>query len=57
MKRVGGVAVGVASSEPGSGPGVVQPEKRARLVAAGADLIIPDYTRQEELVRWLWGEG
>ncbi|MCE9566306.1 MAG: HAD family hydrolase [Planctomycetes bacterium] len=55
VKRVGGVAVGVASSEPGSGWGVVQQEKRARLIAAGADLIVPDYSRQDELIRWLWG--
>ncbi len=57
VKRVGGVAVGVASSEPGSGWGVVQPEKRARLIAAGADLIVPDYGRQEELIHWLWAES
>ncbi|MBA4187377.1 MAG: haloacid dehalogenase [Planctomycetaceae bacterium] len=57
VKRVGGVAVGVASSEPGSGWGVVQPEKRARLIATGADLIVPDYSQQEGLIRWLWGEA
>lgn len=56
VKRVGGVAVGVASSEPGTGRGIVNAEKRARLIAAGADLIIPDYSEQEELVRWLWSE-
>jgi phosphoglycolate phosphatase-like HAD superfamily hydrolase len=55
VKRVGGVAVGVASSEHGSGPGVVNPEKRARLVAAGADVIIPDYTQQADLLGWLFG--
>jgi len=57
VKRAGGVAVGVASSEPGSGRGIVHAEKRAGLIAAGADLIIPDYSEQEELVRWLWGES
>jgi phosphoglycolate phosphatase-like HAD superfamily hydrolase len=57
VKRVGGVAVGVASSEHGSGPGVVNPEKRARLVAAGADVIVADYTQQAELLRWLMGKG
>jgi phosphoglycolate phosphatase len=57
VKRVGGVAVGVASSEHGSAPGTVNAEKRARLVAAGADLIVADYGGQEALVRWLWGEG
>lgn len=56
VKRVGGVAVAVASSEHGSGPGVVNAEKRTRLAAAGADVIIADYTHQAELVRWLWGE-
>lgn len=56
VKRAGGVAVGVASSEPGTGRGIVNAEKRARLIAAGADLIVPDYSEQEELVRWLWNE-
>jgi phosphoglycolate phosphatase-like HAD superfamily hydrolase len=56
VKKLGGVAVGVASSEHGSGPGVVNPEKRARLIAAGADLIVPDYTGHTELVGRLWGE-
>jgi len=55
IKGVGGVAVGVASLEPGSGRGIVNAEKRARLIAAGADLIVPDYTCHEELIEWLWG--
>lgn len=54
VKRVGGVAVGVASSEPGSGVGVVEQGKRERLIAAGADLIVADYAGQAELLRWLW---
>jgi phosphoglycolate phosphatase-like HAD superfamily hydrolase len=57
VKRAGGVAVGVASSPHGSGPGAVNAEKRARLVAAGADLIVADYTRQAELIAWLWKNG
>jgi len=57
VKRVGGVAVGVASSESGSGWGVVQPDKRARLIAVGADMIIPDYGEQAKLIPWLWGES
>lgn len=56
VKRVGGVAVAVASSEYGSGPGAVHAEKRERLAAAGADVIIPDYTAHAELIPWLWGE-
>jgi len=55
IKGVGGVAVGVASLEPGSGRGIMNAEKRARLIAAGADLIVPDYTCHEELIEWLWG--
>lgn len=54
VKAVGGVAVGVASAEPGQTG--VNPGKRARLAAAAADIIIPDYGEQEALVRWLWGE-
>ena len=57
VKRAGGVAVGVASSPHGSAPGLVDTGKRARLAAAGADLIVADYTRQAELVEWLWGDG
>ena len=56
VKCAGGVAIGVASSEPGTGKGIVNAEKRARLIAAGADLIIPDYSQQHDLVAWLWGE-
>lgn len=56
VKRVGGVAVGVASSEYGSGPGVVNTSKRATLISAGADVIIPDYSHQEELIPWLFSK-
>jgi phosphoglycolate phosphatase len=31
--------------------------KRDRLVRAGADVVIPDYRRQEELLRYLFAEG
>jgi phosphoglycolate phosphatase-like HAD superfamily hydrolase len=55
VKRVGGVMVGVASAEPGDSG--VHPGKRVRLAAAGADVIVPDYSCQEALLRWLWGEG
>jgi phosphoglycolate phosphatase-like HAD superfamily hydrolase len=54
VKGVGGVAIGVASLEQGIGRGIVNAEKRARLIAAGADLIIPDYTSHQELIDWLW---
>jgi len=55
VKKVGGVAVGVASSEHGAAPGAVNAEKRERLVEAGADLVVADYRGQETLIRWLWG--
>jgi phosphoglycolate phosphatase-like HAD superfamily hydrolase len=55
VKAAGGVAVGVASAEPGQSG--VNPDKRTRLAAAGADLIIPDYADQDGLIAWLWGEG
>jgi hypothetical protein len=30
--------------------------KRATLIAAGADVIVPDYERALDLLAWLWGE-
>jgi phosphoglycolate phosphatase len=54
VKRAGGVAVGVASSEQGTRG--VNAGKRDTLIAAGADLIIPDYEHAAELLAWLWGE-
>ncbi len=54
VKRAGGVAVGVASVEAGARG--VNAAKRETLVAAGADLIIPDYEHAPELLAWLWGE-
>lgn len=54
VKRAGGVAVGVASSE--AGVRGVHAGKRETLIAAGADVIIPDYEHAAELVAWLWGE-
>lgn len=54
VKRAGGVAVGVASVP--AGERGVHPGKRAALVAAGADLIVPDYERAPALLAWLWGE-
>jgi phosphoglycolate phosphatase len=54
VKRAGGVAVGVASVEAGARG--VNAAKRDKLVAAGADLIVPDYEHAPELLAWLWGE-
>ena len=55
VKRAGGVAVGVASVEAGARG--VNAAKRETLVAAGADLIVPDYEHAAELLAWLWGDS
>jgi phosphoglycolate phosphatase-like HAD superfamily hydrolase len=54
IKRVGGVAVAVASDEVNRRG--VNAWKRNRLIQAGADLIIPEYRRQERLLRYLLAE-
>jgi phosphoglycolate phosphatase len=54
VKRAGGVAVGVASVPAGARG--VHAGKRAALVAAGADLVVPDYEQAPTLLAWLWGE-
>lgn len=53
-KRVGGLAVGVASDE-------VRREgvdrwKRSRLIQAGADVVVPEFREQARLLRYLFGE-
>ena len=52
VRKVGGVAVGVASDE--ARRQGIDASKRKRLLEAGADIIIGDYRRQEELLRWLF---
>jgi phosphoglycolate phosphatase-like HAD superfamily hydrolase len=52
IKKVGGVAIGVASNE-ATREGV-DPWKRQRLIDAGADVIIPHYRRQSFLLDWLF---
>ena len=49
----GTVTVGAATDEAGSS-GKVDAWKRERLIAAGADLIVPDFAEAEELLRYLW---
>lgn len=53
-KAVGGIAVGVASNEETRNG--VEPRKRAVLIQAGADAIIPDYRARDELLAWLFGD-
>jgi len=54
-KSVAGVAVGVASDEVRRAG--VNPVKRARLIEAGADVIIPDFREQEMLLEWLFPQA
>jgi phosphoglycolate phosphatase-like HAD superfamily hydrolase len=52
VRRVGGVAVGVASHEPPRRG--VNALKREQLIRAGADVIIPDFEAHEQLLDWLF---
>jgi len=54
VKLVGGIAVGVASTEPECV--VVDEWKRQRLIGVGADYIVPNYLCHRELVGALFGE-
>ncbi len=53
-KQAGGTAVGVASTE--TNIGELNRWKRERLIAAGADLIVPDLRDHESLIAYLCGE-
>ncbi len=55
-KEVKGTAVGVATEEAQRG-GRIDEWKRQRLIAAGADIIIPDFSCQDNLIGYLTGEG
>jgi phosphoglycolate phosphatase-like HAD superfamily hydrolase len=54
VKKVGGVAVAVASDE--ARRQGVDPWKRQRLIAAGADLVIAEYRHAEQLLAYLFSE-
>jgi phosphoglycolate phosphatase-like HAD superfamily hydrolase len=54
VKRVGGVAVAVASDEVNRQG--VNAWKRKRLIEAGADIVIPEYRQAEALLRYLFAE-
>ena len=55
VKLVGGIAVGVASTEPECM--VVDDWKRQRLIGVGADYIVPNYLCHAELMEALFGAG
>lgn len=52
-RSVAGLAVGVATDE--ARRQGINPAKRARLIEAGADVIVPDFREQDALVEWLFG--
>jgi phosphoglycolate phosphatase-like HAD superfamily hydrolase len=54
VRKVGGVAIAVASDEVRREG--VNAWKRDRLVRAGADIVVPEYRRHEELLRWLFND-
>jgi phosphoglycolate phosphatase-like HAD superfamily hydrolase len=55
-RKNGAVAIGLVSDEVQRFG--INPRKRGRLVLAGADLLIPDYTEVDEMTRWLgWNWG
>lgn len=54
-KRVGGVAVAVASDEVARRG--INAWKRDRLVRAGADLVIPEYRKYERLLQFLFADN
>jgi phosphoglycolate phosphatase-like HAD superfamily hydrolase len=55
VKKVGGVAIGVASDE--TNRGRLNDWKRRRLIQAGADIIIADYQHAAPLLAWLCDGG
>jgi phosphoglycolate phosphatase len=55
VKKVGGVAVGVATSEPACL--TIDDWKRSRLIEVGADFIVPNYLKIEELTGTLFGSA
>jgi phosphoglycolate phosphatase len=55
VKKVGGVAVGVATAEPECA--AVDEWKRSRLIGAGADIVIPNYLAHDELISVLFDKS
>jgi len=55
VARVGGVTVGVASDE--QRPGRLNADKRERLIAAGAHVIVPDLEEHKSLLSYLFDQG
>jgi FMN phosphatase YigB (HAD superfamily) len=56
-RRLGGLAIAVCSDEERNGSGISDPHKQRQLMAAGADLAIPDYRDAIALVDRLRGRA
>ena len=54
-KEVGGLAIAVASDEANNGSGKIDEWKRNRLLAVGADIVIPDYRDAAPLLNRIFG--
>jgi len=54
-KKLGGLAIAVASDENHNGCGVMEPHKRRALLAAGADAVIADYRDPDALLAAIFG--
>jgi hypothetical protein len=54
-KEVGGLAVAVASDEANNGSGKIDQWKRNRLLAVGADIVIPDFRDADALLDTILG--
>jgi phosphoglycolate phosphatase-like HAD superfamily hydrolase len=54
-RAASGLAIGVASTEDERAG--IDAHKRSLLIAAGADVIIPDFSQPAELLAYLWPAG
>jgi phosphoglycolate phosphatase-like HAD superfamily hydrolase len=54
-KSVGGLAIAMATDEEVNGSGRKHPQKRAQLLAAGADVLIPDFREPRALLERVLG--
>ena len=54
-KQLGGLAIAVCTDETENGSGVCDAEKRRQLMAAGADVVMPDYRDAIAVVNYLLG--
>lgn len=56
-RHIGGVAIGVCSDENVNGSGICDPYKRAQLIDAGANCVIPDFRDAIGIIDELTGQG